>query len=585
MLLSLLTLLLFSNALTLRKDKSILFSRVVILGLISTSFLAWNNLFLRPFAKGIGIYGGLFNVTTFTQTFNIFIFTISAIILTLTAFYPRKVYIKEHSSIFNLLFSTFSYNKNAISNKKGEQFRIIEYALIIVFILCGAVFLISTADLISVFLSIELQSYGLYILSTLYRDSELATGSGLTYFLLGGLSSCFILLGSALLYANSGTTSLENLYIITSITEVNNFSSFISWYEPYYIHLSLVIMSVGFLFKVSAAPFHFWSPDVYDGIPTIVTTYVAIIAKISIFAFFLELVYYTEYNFFDFSWKNVLLLSSLFSLIIGSVLGLTQFRIKRLFAYSTISHIGFILLALSIDSAESIQSYIFYIMQYSLSNLNAFVILITIGYTFYLYISKEKQNGKKLVDQNNSPVQLISQIKGYFYVNPFIAISLSITLFSFVGIPPVIGFFAKQMVLSAALDNGYVFMALIAILTSVIGAGYYLNLIKQIFFFKEDYQKNPSLTTENVNKGFFKSSFVNDLQLVGYTSSYRKDDNTPNNARLSRQKVLFKSENITVNSSLSVTISVITLLLILFIYMPTQWFNLVNILTLIIFKA
>lgn len=585
MLLSLLTLLLFSNALTLRKDKSILFSRVVILGLISTSFLAWNNLFLRPFAKGIGIYGGLFNVTTFTQTFNIFIFTISAIILTLTAFYPRKVYIKEHSSLFSLLFSTFSYNKNAISNKKGEQFRIIEYALIIVFILCGAVFLISTADLISVFLSIELQSYGLYILSTLYRDSELATGSGLTYFLLGGLSSCFILLGSALLYANSGTTSLENLYIITSITEVNSFSSFISWYEPYYIHLSLVIMSVGFLFKVSAAPFHFWSPDVYDGIPTIVTTYVAIIAKISIFAFFLELVYYTEYNFFDFSWKNVLLLSSLFSLIIGSVLGLTQFRIKRLFAYSTISHIGFILLALSIDSAESIQSYIFYIMQYSLSNLNAFIILITIGYTFYLYISKEKQNGKKLVDQNNSPVQLISQIKGYFYINPFIAISLSITLFSFVGIPPVIGFFAKQMVLSAALDNGYVFMALIAILTSVIGAGYYLNLIKQIFFFKEDYQKNPSLTTDNVSKGFFKSSFVNGVQLVGYTSSHRKDDNTSDNAGLSRQKVLFKSENITVNSSLSVTISVITLLLILFIYMPTQWFNLVNILTLIIFKA
>lgn len=585
MLISLLILLLFSNALTLRKDKSILFSRVVILGLISTSFLAWNNLFLRPFAKGIGIYGGLFNVTTFTQTFNIFIFTISAIILTLTAFYPRKVYIKEHSSLFNLLFSTFSYNKNAISNKKGEQFRIIEYALIIVFILCGAVFLISTADLISVFLSIELQSYGLYILSTLYRDSELATGSGLTYFLLGGLSSCFILLGSALLYANSGTTSLENLYIITSITEVNNFDSFISWYEPYYIHLSLVIMSVGFLFKVSAAPFHFWSPDVYDGIPTIVTTYVAIIAKISIFAFFLELVYYTEYNFFDFSWKNVLLLSSLFSLIIGSVLGLTQFRIKRLFAYSTISHIGFILLALSIDSAESIQSYIFYIMQYSLSNLNAFIILITIGYTFYLYISKEKQDGKKLVDQNNSPVQLISQIKGYFYINPFIAISLSITLFSFVGIPPVIGFFAKQMVLSAALDNGYVFMALVAILTSVIGAGYYLNLIKQIFFFKEDYQKNPSLTTSNVNKGFFKGSFVNDIQLVGYTSSYRKDDDTPNNVKLSRQKVLFKSENITVNSSLSVTISIITLLLVLFIYMPTQWFNLVNILTLIIFKA
>ncbi len=585
MLISLLILLLLSNALTSRKDKSILFSRVVILGLISTSFLAWSNLFIRPLGKGIGIYGGLFNVTTFTQTFNIFIFTVSAVILILTAFYPRKVYIKEHSSLYNLLFSKFSYNKNAISNKMAEQFRIIEYALIIVFILCGAAFLISTADLVSVFLSIELQSYGLYILSTLYRDSELATGSGLTYFLLGGLSSCFILLGSALLYANSGTTSLDNIYVITSITEVNSMSNFITWYEPYYIHLSLVIMSVGFLFKVSAAPFHFWSPDVYDGIPTIVTTYVAIIAKISIFAFFLELVYYTEYSFFDFSWKNVLLLSSLFSLIIGSVLGLTQFRIKRLLAYSTISHIGFILLALSINSAESVQSYIFYILQYSLSNLNAFIILVTIGFTFYLYVYKEKEGREELLDQNNSPIQLISQIKGYFHINPFIAISLSITLFSFVGIPPVIGFFAKQMVLSAALDNGYVFMALIAILTSVIGAGYYLNLIKQIFFFKEDYQKNPSLSSNNVKEGLFKSSFANHSQLVGYIIPNRGNNNSSNSAQEVRQKIWFKPENITVNSSLSGSISIITLLLILFIYMPTQWFNLVNILTLILFKA
>jgi len=228
MLISLLILLLLSNALTSRRDKSILFSRIVILGLISTSFLALNNLFIKPLEKGIGIYGGLFNVTTFTQTFNIFIFIISAVILTLTAFYPRKVYIKEHSSLYNLLFLKFTYNKNTISNKMGEQFRIIEYALIIVFILCGAVFLISTADLISIFLSIELQSYGLYILSTLYRDSELATGSGLTYFLLGGLSSCFILLGSALLYANSGTTSLDNIYIITSMSEVNSLTNFIT---------------------------------------------------------------------------------------------------------------------------------------------------------------------------------------------------------------------------------------------------------------------------------------------------------------------------------------------------------------------
>jgi NADH-ubiquinone oxidoreductase chain 2 len=196
-------------------------------------------------------------VSTFTQTFSIFILLISAVILILTAFFPRKVFIKENSSIYDLLKKKLVYNKTTISNKTGEQFRIIEYPLIIVFIISGALFLINTSDLISIFLSIELQSYGLYILSTLYRDSESSTASGLTYFLLGGLSSCFILLGSALLYANSGTTNLENIYVITSISEIRDTSTIDYLYEPYYFHVSLIIMCVGFLFKVSAAPFHF----------------------------------------------------------------------------------------------------------------------------------------------------------------------------------------------------------------------------------------------------------------------------------------------------------------------------------------
>jgi len=571
MLIFLLIYLLVSNALTTRRDKSILFSRVVIMSLLMVSFIAYNNLYLNPLGKGIGIYGGLFNVTTFTQTFNIFILLVSATILTLTAFYPRKVYITKYSSLSNLLGQNLLYNKSSISNKTGEQFRIIEYPLIIVFIISGALFLISTADLVSVFLSIELQSYGLYILSTLYRNSETATASGLTYFLLGGLSSCFILLGSALLYANSGTTNLENMYVITSISEIKGISTFMYLYQPHYFHLSLIIMSVGFLFKVSAAPFHFWSPDVYDGIPTIVTTYVAIVAKISIFAFLLELIYYTEYNYLDFSWKSIFLYSSLFSLIIGSVLGLTQFRIKRLFAYSTISHVGFILLALAINTTESIQSYIFYILQYSISNLNAFIILVTMGFSFYLYVSKEesKEDLYNIVatEKNNSPIQLVSQIKGYFYINPYLAISLAITLFSFVGIPPIIGFFAKQMILSAALDSGYVFMALVAILTSVIGAAYYLNLIKQIFFYKSDHEINPS---------------VNNTDLTAYISS--RDGNvtssTPN-----VEKIKFTNDNIVISSSFSSVIGILTLLLLLFIYAPGEWFNVVSILTLIIFRA
>ena len=236
-------------------------------------------------------------------------------------------------------------------------------------------------------------------------------------------------------------------------------------------------MSVGFLFKVSAAPFHFWSPDVYDAIPTIVTTFAAIIAKISIFIFLLELVHYTSKSFDnDFSWTMSLLFSSLLSLVIGTIVGLTQTRIKRLYAFSTISHVGFILLALSIHSVESTQAFLFYLMQYSISNLNAFMLIIAIGYSLYCYVYKVKENSvnennedkDNLQDINNSPIQLIDQLKGYYYINPLLSVSLAITLFSFAGIPPLIGFFGKQMILSAAIDNGYIFMSLVAIITSVL---------------------------------------------------------------------------------------------------------------------
>jgi NADH-ubiquinone oxidoreductase chain 2 len=268
---------------------------------------------------------------------------------------------------------------------------------------------------------------------------------------------------------------------------------------------------------------------------------------------------------------------------------LTQFRIKRLLAYSTISHIGFILLALSINSVESIQSYIFYILQYSIANLNTFIILLTIGYSFYLYAQQEKRDKDELIDPDNSPIQLIKQIKGYFYINPFIAISLSITLFSFMGIPPTIGFFAKQMVLSAALDSGYIFLALIAILSSVIGAVYYLNINKYLFFYKHEYHKiipvslkelvekdsydsiQDTLDIENKSIGTstmstYKNEDYNNILLTGYLSSNKNIPVTVNEL----EEIKFKAENIVISSSLSSSISVITLLLILFIYIPDQ---------------
>lgn len=573
MLITSLIFLLLSNSITLRRDKSILYSRATITILLIASFIAYDNLFFLFLNKGIGIFGGLFNTTATTNVFHIFIFLVSSVILLLTAFYPRKVWLKEYSSPDKLLFTKLIYYRTLIVNKMGEQFKIIEYSLIILFIVTGSVFLISTSDLVSIFLSIELQSYGLYLLSTIYRDSEPATSGGLMYFLLGGLSSCFILLGTALLYANSGTTNLDSLYIITSISNAtkDNLTTLLYWYKSYYIHISLLFMAVGFLFKVSAAPFHFWSPDVYDAIPTVVTTFVAIIAKISIFIFLLELVHYTSKSMFDmdFSWTTTLLFSSLLSLVIGTVVGLTQSRIKRLFAFSTISHVGFILLGLSIHTVESTQAFMFYLIQYSISNLNAFILLITIGYSLYCYVyntestTSEKEvtneNNNNLQDVNNSPIQLIDQLKGLYYINPVLALSLAITLFSFAGIPPLIGFFGKQMILSAAIDNGYIFMSLVAILTSVISAVYYLAIIKQIFFDKPDYTLNNELTSLNAEGLIAENKTIS-------------------------TKVAIKINNIVLSSSLSISISIITLVIALFIFIPEELLSLANILALILFN-
>jgi NADH-ubiquinone oxidoreductase chain 2 len=183
-------------------------------------------------------------------------------------------------------------------------------------------------------------------------------------------------------------------------------------------------------------------------------------------------------------------------------------------------------------------------MQYSISNLNAFMIIISIGYSLYYYINDNKEFNQ-LKDKNNSPIQLISQMKGYFNINGYLALSLAITIFSFAGIPPLVGFFAKQMVLSAALDSGYVFLTLVAILTSVIGAVYYLGVIKQVFFDKSEYRINPVLIEKNL-KGFASLEEGNE------------------------EAVVFKFTNIVLSSYLTITISILTLIIMLFIFIPKE---------------
>jgi NADH-ubiquinone oxidoreductase chain 2 len=214
-------------------------------------------------------------------------------------------------------------------------------------------------------------------------------------------------------------------------------------------------------------------------------------------------------------------------------------------------------LALSISSIESTQAFIFYLIQYSISNLNTFIILVTIGFSLYYYINEEatSKEYKELLDKKNSPIQLVNQLRGYFYINPLLALSLAITIFSFVGIPPLVGFFAKQMVLSAALDNGFIFLSLVAILTSVIGAVYYLNVIKEIFFYLPQYKLNPLLGKFNLNSNIYTASL--------FLGTSPKENNFV-------KSITLKYDNIAMASSISITISTITLVVLLFIFMNKE---------------
>ena len=457
---------------------SLLYIRIASIIFIYAGVLSLNALYIQSIGSGIGLYNGLFQVTLISQFFDIIIVLLGSLILVawpLMNNNTSNLVEKDSTIILGNVISINNYPR--------------EYSLIVLLSTLGASLLISSSDLISLYLSIELQSFGVYILASLYRNSENAISAGLKYFLLGGLSSCLILLGAGLIYTFTGLTNFESIYNIIAVLENN--------YIIQGLSLGLILIFIGFLFKISAAPLHNWAPDVYDESPSIVTIWLTIMPKISILIFLLDI--QTEiglienilpnYSLIN-EWntigtgsvvsliKTLLLISSLLSLIIGTIVGLAQSKIKRLLAYSTISHIGFILLALAINTEQSVESLLFYIFQYSITNLNSFLIIIALGLIIHKEVGNKDNFKLEQAKGSENDINYISELKGQFFANPLLSISLSICLFSMAGVPPLIGFFSKQFVLYSALQNGYYFISIVAIVVSVISASYYLNIIK-----------------------------------------------------------------------------------------------------------
>ena len=340
---------------------------------------------------------------------------------------------------------------------KYENFHKYEYFLLVGLASLGMLTIISSNDLMSMYLGIEIQSLCFYILATMKIHNNFSTEAGLKYFILGAFSSGVLLFGSSFIYGSLGTTNFSEMKLL-----YNNFTDFTD--NPKSLILGIIFVIIAILFKIGAVPFHMWLPDVYEGVPTIVTALYSIVPKIAIFALFLRLninLMYENNYFFE----PLLLYSGLFSIILGTLGALYQSKIKRLLAYSAISHVGFLLIAFSSFNTWSIFSLFFYLIIYIIISINIFTVILTL----------------RKID-NNLKIKKINEIVVLFKSNALLAINFCLILFSIAGIPPLVGFYSKLYVFISAIKSEYYFVAIIAAIFSVIASMYYIRLIKLMFF-------------------------------------------------------------------------------------------------------
>lgn len=350
-----------------------------------------------------------------------------------------------------LILIVLSYNRT-------EKINNFEFIILNIFACLGIFFLVSAYDLMSIFLALELQSFCFYILCCLKRQSEFSVEAGLKYFILGAFSSGFFLFGCSFLYGFTGTTNVEKLFIFFNTFSYDFFVFDIACF------IGIIFVLIGLMFKLAIAPFHIWSPDVFEGSPLSVTAFFSFVPKIAVLSIFIRIILSLCYVFFV-PYQEFLLICSLSSIFIGVLGALFQKKIKRFLAYSSISHFGFILLGICSGSLEGIFSAIFYIITYTFTMIAVFSILLSVR------IKKTEQKLKYLSD-----------FSSIFYLNNFIGVCFLIILFSMGGIPPFAGFFSKFFVFFSAINSDLIFVSLFTILVSGFGCFYYIRIIKIMFF-------------------------------------------------------------------------------------------------------
>ncbi len=329
-----------------------------------------------------------------------------------------------------------------------------EYPLLVALSVVGMMVMVSAGDLIALYMGLELQSLALYVVASLHRDSIRSTEAGLKYFVLGALSSGLLLYGASLIYGFAGTTQFAGI-----ITAAND-------QVPLGMLFGLVFLIAGLAFKVSAAPFHMWTPDVYEGSPSAVTAFFATAPKVAALGLFAR-VMHDAFGLATHDWQQIVAFLSVISMFLGAIAAIGQTNIKRLMAYSSIAHMGFALMGLAAGTALGVQAMLVYVTIYVAMNIGAFAFILSM-----------EKDGKAVTD--------ISALKMLSKREPLKAMAMLVIMFSLAGVPPLLGFIGKLRVLEAAYEAGLAWLAVAGVVASVIGAFYYLRIVFFMYFGEEE---------------------------------------------------------------------------------------------------
>ena len=347
-------------------------------------------------------------------------------------------------ALFVLLLSIGFYREN-------DELAVFEFPILILLSVVGMMLMVSANNFLALYLGLELQSLALYILASIHRDNVKSAEAGLKYFVLGSLASGIFLFGCSFIYGFSGTISFE---VLNQLYQENTL--------PLGVLIGMVFVIVAFCFKASAVPFHMWTPDVYEGAPTPVTAFFAVAPKVAVIAVFIRTTM-VAFEGVAIQWQQVIQFVAAASMIIGAIGALKQTNIKRLIAYSSIGHVGYILIGVATASQEGVRASLVYLTIYLAVSVGTFACIM-------------------MVRRRDVMSEDISTFSGLAKTNPYLAMAMAVMMFSMAGIPPFAGFFAKFFVLFAAIEEGIIWLAVIGVVSSVVSAFYYLRIVKILYF-------------------------------------------------------------------------------------------------------